>query len=254
MAQEKVRSKRRRRASKRPETRPEIQFIPLSTDEGRIRFFGTLMPTLLLLLRAPRAFFAFQIRRFFTPRRDIAEFIAAEADDAARVGDTLVFVHRWETLTFDPRAFARARLFLTQLTRMIRRAGYHAEPLDPLSPHVNLPRLAAESGLGNLSPYGLLVHPAFGPRLILTALKTDYPLHLTPRFSGAACNDCMACIVLCPQEPHLHHVVDLGACKTCAKCLVVCPIGKGRRIREMVELTLRTPRTPPPPPPGPSPR
>jgi len=220
------------RKRERPQARPDIQFIPLSTDVGKIRFFGNLMPALLLLYQSPRTFLRFQIFRHITPRRDVADFIATEADDVAQVEDTVVFVHRWHSTSFDPLAFARARLFLAQLTRLLRRAGYRADPLDPLSPHVNLPRLAARSGLGNLSPYGLLVHPIFGPRLILTALQTDYPIVLAPRFAGPGCNDCMACILLCPQRPDLTGVVDLAQCKTCARCLVVCPVGKGRRARE----------------------
>lgn len=217
--------------SKRPTQRPQIHFIPLSTDEKKIRFFGTLMPTLLLLAQSPSTFLRLQVFKHMTPRVPVERFIAEEADDAARVDDTLVFVHRWHTTRFDPLAFARARLFLAHLTRLIRKEGYRAEPLDPLSPHINLPRLAAKSGLGNLSPYGLLVHPIFGPRLILTALRTDHPVAPTPRFAEPACNDCMACIVLCPQQPHLTGEIDLGQCKTCARCLEVCPVGKGRKAR-----------------------
>jgi Pyruvate/2-oxoacid:ferredoxin oxidoreductase delta subunit len=123
-------------------------------------------------------------------------------------------------------------LFLEQMTRLLRRAGYRAEPLDPLSPRLNLPRLAVEAGLGNLSPYGLLVHPVFGPRLILSGVRTDYAPDLRPRFQGEACFDCMACLTLCPQQPQLSGVVDLGQCQTCAKCFVVCPVGKGRQARQ----------------------
>jgi epoxyqueuosine reductase len=78
-------------------------------------------------------------------------------------------------MAFDPVAFARARVFLTRVTRMVLREGYRAEALDPLSPSINMPALAASAGLGNLSPFGLLVHPRFGPRLIISALKTDHP-------------------------------------------------------------------------------
>lgn len=222
-------------ASSRLPERPDLQFIPLSTDEGKIRFFGNLMPALLLLKESPRTFFSFQIQRHRTPDQDPASFIAQGADDVARTGDILVFVHRWRTTAFDPLTFARSRLFLEQLTRLLRQADYRAEPLDPLSPRINLPSLAVESGLGNLSPYGLLVHPVFGPRLILSALRTDYPLGVAPRFHGEACFDCMACIVLCPQKPHLSGVVDLGQCKTCAKCFVVCPVGKGRQARQALQ-------------------
>jgi Pyruvate/2-oxoacid:ferredoxin oxidoreductase delta subunit len=219
------------RPTRRPDKRPDIKFIPMSTDADKIRFFGNLMPAALLLRQSPREFLSFQLHRRLTPRREVAEFIQTEADDAARWGDTLVFIHRWHTVKFDSLVFARARVFLEQLTRMVRRAGYSAEALDPLSPGVNLPRLAAQAGLGNLSPYGLLVHPVFGPRLIITALKTNYALEVKPRFGGDGCEDCFACIVLCPQQPAVRGVIDLSKCQSCAECLIVCPTGKGRRAR-----------------------
>jgi ferredoxin len=205
--------------------RPEIRFVPLSTDPDKIRFFGTLMPALLLLKDSPRAFVRHQFARRATPRAGLADFITAGADDAARLGDRLVFLHRWHTDSFDPRAFARARTFLARLTRLLRRQGFAAEPLDPLSPEVNLPRLAAEAGLGDLSPFGLLVHPAFGPRLILTALRTDHPFSPTARHQGRGCTDCLACLERCPQAPQVQGVVELGACQSCALCLAVCPVG-----------------------------
>jgi epoxyqueuosine reductase len=211
------------------QARPDIRFIPMSTDEDKIRFFGTLMPALLLLKQSPARFLQFQIALRSTPSRDIASFIAAEVDDAARVDDTIIFVHRWLSTDFDPFTFARAKTFLARVTRMVRRVGYVANPLDPLSPRINLPKLAAQVGLGNLSPYGLLVHPIFGPRLILTGLKTDMPLAISPRWGEPGCDDCMACVKLCPQEPLQSGVIDLKKCQTCARCLTVCPTGKGRR-------------------------
>ncbi len=207
-------------------TRPEIQFVPLSTDEGKIRFFGTLMPALLLLKASPGRFVRYQVASHLTPRQPVARFVREGADDAARAGDVLVFVHRWQSRSFDPLAFARARTFLAQVTRLVRHEGYAAEALDPLSPRVNLPKLAARAGLGDLSPFGLLVHPAFGPRLILTGLRTEYPLPLEARWSGAGCTNCMACVKLCPQEPLTSGIVELGRCQSCAKCLAVCPTGE----------------------------
>ena len=205
--------------------RPEIRFIPLSTDAGKIRFFGTLMPALLLLKASPSRFLHAQVIKNLTPRTDVEVFIASAADDAARLDDTVVFVHRWASDTFDPLAFAQAKTFLAQVTRLVRRGGYDAEPLDPLSPDLNLPRLAARAGLGTLSPYGLLVHPAFGPRLILTGLRTDYPLAAASRWQGLGCSDCLTCITLCPQEPAQTGVIRLGECQSCAECLAVCPVG-----------------------------
>jgi len=213
--------------------RPPISFIPMSTDAEKIRFFGTLMPALLLLRAAPLRFLQYQIVKRQTPRGDLAGLIEHGADDVARRGDTLIFVHRWQSLTFDPFAFARAKTFLAQAGRLARRAGYAATLLDPLSPDVNLPKLAASAGLGNLSPYGLLVHPIFGPRVILTGLQTDYPLAVQPRWGGGGCNDCLACVTLCPQKPFESGAINLRDCQSCAHCLVVCPTGKGRRARSI---------------------
>ena len=208
-------------------TRPEITFVPLSTDEGKIRFFGTLMPALLLLKAAPGQFFRHQITSRITPRREIASFVAAATDDSAQIDGTTIFVHRWESDEFDPLAFARARTFLAQITRLLRREGYRIEPLDPLSPRENLPRLAARAGLGTLSPYGLLVHPTFGPRLILTGLRTNGPVLAHSRWEGTGCTDCMSCVEVCPQQPFQTGTIRLGECQSCAQCLVVCPVGKG---------------------------
>jgi ferredoxin len=205
--------------------KPEIAFVPLSTDEGKIRFFGTLMPSLLLLRASPGRFFQVQAARAFTPRLPVADLIASGADDASRVGNEIVFIHRWQAETFDPLVFARAKTFLRQVTRLVRREGYQAEPLDPLSPRLNLPRLAANAGLGALSPFGLLVHPVFGPRLVLSGLRTDYPLVLSPRGQGYSCTDCMSCLVICPQTPLDTGTVRLGQCQSCAQCLAVCPVG-----------------------------
>lgn len=224
-----------------PRPHSPVKTIPMSTDAGKIKFFGTLMPALLLLKASPVRFVGYQLASLLSPRGEIAEIIARSTDDAARVGDTFVFVHRWESLDFDPFTFARAKTFLRQLRRALKRQGYRAELIDPLSPDRNLPKLGQEAGLGNLSPYGLLVHRVFGPRLILTGLATDYPLELLPRWKGGGCTDCMACVRLCPQRPMDTGLVHLRECQTCAKCLIVCPTGKGKYARgEIANLTAKT--------------
>jgi len=205
-------------------TRPQIEFVPLSTDEGKIRFFGTLMPAVLLLKASPLRFVQAQVARRRAPRVAVADLIASEADDAARIGDQILFVHCWQSDTFDPFAFARAKTFLSRVTRLVRREGFQAEPLDPLSPRVNLPKLAASAGLGTLSPFGLLVHATFGPRLILSGLRTDFPLAPVPRREGDGCTDCLSCLDVCPQRPTETGVVRLGRCQSCAKCLSICPV------------------------------
>ena len=209
-----------------PIQRPDIRFIPISTDPAKIKFFGTLMPSLLLLKASPFHFIRYQVAKGFTPQVEVAAYIRNESDDAGRYGDMLVFVHRWYSISFDPFTFARAKLFLKRATTLIRRRGYTAEPFDPLSPDINLPRLAEKAGLGDLSPYGLLVHPEFGPRIILTGIRTTHPLEISTRFLEAGCNDCMACIRICPQKPVENGTINLRLCQSCAKCLEACPIGK----------------------------
>ena len=206
--------------------RQEISFIPLSTDERKIRFFGTLMPALLLLKASPGQFLQYQAAKRTTPQVEVEALVASATDDTAQVDGTAIFVHRWESDRFDALAFARAKIFLAQVARLAERQGYGAEPLDPLSPRVNLPRLASRAGLGTLSPYGLLVHPAFGPRVILTGLRTDHPLTASPRWEGTGCTDCMSCVEVCPQQPARSGVIKLGECKNCAECLVICPVGR----------------------------
>lgn len=205
--------------------RPEIRFIPMSTDPAKIKFFGTLMPALMLLKASPLQFMRYQAVKNFTPRVDVGAYIQNECDDAGKYDDILVFVHRWNSISFDPFTFARARTFLKRVTTLIQRSGYTAEPYDPLSPSINLPKLAEKAGLGNLSPFGLLVHPEYGPRVILTGLRTNSPLKITARYSQPGCTDCMACLRVCPQKPIERGVIDLKLCQSCAKCLEICPTG-----------------------------
>jgi epoxyqueuosine reductase len=220
------------RASRRPPARPAIQFIGASTDADKIRFFGTLMPALMLLAKAPGRFAAAQIAGRMRPRCGIEALVAAQADVVSRAGDTLVFIHRWRTPAFDPVVFSDAKVFLAQLARLLRRAGYSAEPLEPLTPTVNLPSLAARAGLGNLSPFGLLVNARYGPRLIISGMRTAYPLAVAEPDGMDGCNDCLACVTLCPQAPARTGTVDLRLCRSCSICLIACPAGKGRRARQ----------------------
>jgi len=147
-------------------TRPGIQFIPLSIDAGIIRFFGTLMPALLLLKASPHRFLNYQIDLQRKPPISAQSFIASEKDDASQrsssPGNMPIFIHWWELVDFDPFTFARAKVFLKQVTRLLYQAGYQAQPLDPLSPDVNLPKLAASAGLGNLSPLAYWSIPSLG--------------------------------------------------------------------------------------------
>jgi epoxyqueuosine reductase len=204
----------------------KIHCIPATRNKTLLRIFGTLMPSLLLLSQAPRQVWPLHKGLGQTPDEDIAQFLRSNTDDVGRIGDTIVFVHRWQSKNFDPVVFARAKVFLAQITRMIQREGYSTQGFNPLSPGTNLPQLAVDAGLGNFSPYGLLVHPKFGPRVILTALKTDYPLTVTPRWpEQKGCTDCLVCVRQCPQQPLKTGFVEMRQCKSCTRCLSICPVG-----------------------------
>ena len=205
---------------------PNIRCIPATPNKTLLRIFGTLMPSLLLLKQAPDQFWSLRRAMSQTPDDEIAEFLQANTDDVGQAGDTLVFVHRWPSTEFDPVVFAKAKVFLAQITRLVQQAGYAATAFDPLSPGINLPQLAVSAGLGDFSPYGLLVHPKFGPRVILTALKTDYPLSVKPQWpEQQGCTDCLVCARKCPQEPLTTGFVKMSHCKSCTRCLSVCPVG-----------------------------
>jgi hypothetical protein len=109
---------------------PRIRCIPATTNKTLLKIFGTLMPSLLLLKQAPGQFWALQRAMGQTPEGDIAEFVQTHTDDVGQVGNTLVFVHRWQSTDFDPVVFARAKVFLAQMTRMVQQAGYSATPFE----------------------------------------------------------------------------------------------------------------------------
>jgi hypothetical protein len=122
---------------------------------------------------------------------------------------------------------------------MIGHCGY------PRGDELNLKRLAVAAGLGSWGKNAMLLHPRFGPRLRLAAL----------RIAGAAldetgpgidefvqplyCQDCNACIDACPVgvlEPY--YLGDTRACRAstdwspepgkvecCDLCWKVCPVG-----------------------------
>lgn len=152
-----------------------MRFIPQSTDFGMIRFCGIPMPTLLLRLKSPGKFFWQLTARRITPHGRAEAFVGSDDVGSSRAGDTVVFLHAGHSTNLDPVAFARARVFLGRVARMVIREGYGAELLDPLSPAMNMPALAASAGLGNLSPFDLLLHPRVGPRSIISALKIGHP-------------------------------------------------------------------------------
>lgn len=201
------------------------KFIDASTDEKKIEFFGNLMPSIILLRRNPQRLFARPFRKFYTPSDSIEQYIKKNVSDIGKVDDTYVFLHKWGSLAFDPVVFEETKMFIYRLNKMISKNGLKGQALYPLSPRINLPKLAESAGLGTLSPFGLLVHPKYGPRLFITALKGAEGLLLSDESQKKGCTLCNKCIDICPQKPEETKTVNLGLCRACSKCISECPVG-----------------------------
>ncbi len=115
----------------------------------------------------------------------------------------------------------------------------------PRGDELNLKRLAVAAGLGGWGKNAMLLHPRFGPRLRLAALRiTGAAMNGTgPGLDwfeqNPSCQECTACIDACPVgvlEPY--YLGDTRACRAstawspepgkvecCDLCWKVCPVG-----------------------------
>jgi len=126
------------------------------------------------------------------------------------------------------------------LTAELRgRCGY------PRGEDLNLKQQAVIAGLGKWGKNSLVIHPSFGPWLRFMAIKVQAPLTPTGlgidnREKNPLCEDCTACIDICPVvvlesyylrdkancQASLSLFPQLGKLVACDRCLVACPIGK----------------------------
>jgi ferredoxin len=126
---------------------------------------------------------------------------------------------------------------------MVGHCGY------PQGDELNLKRLAVAAGLGSWGKNAMLLHPHFGPRLRLAALRiTGTALDETGPGLDAfelsqSCRECNACVDVCPVgvlEPY--YLWDTRACRAstawspdpgkvecCDLCWKVCPVGSSTR-------------------------
>ncbi|MBE0479641.1 MAG: hypothetical protein IBX68_01550 [Dehalococcoidia bacterium] len=143
------------------------------------------------------------------------------------------------------RKYARPRL--NSLLNFIHACGFTAVPVGrygyPLGGETNLKKLAVTAGLGARGKSTIILHPEFGPRLRLMAVRTNAPLQPfvsetdTPERENEICRTCSTCIDVCPTgvlEPY--RMIDPVRClsnitpKTedgrsilCDECLRQCP-------------------------------
>ncbi|MZP28600.1 hypothetical protein GTO91_02555 [Heliobacterium undosum] len=212
-------------------SRRNVRFQGVIKNGAAIEFFGTIIPSLLLFKRDPRAWWQRRQSRRNRNRQPLPllEDLLKRPNDAGRAGDTYIFIFKWKGDEFDLDAFHDSHDFLLDLERVLRAQGRRFRIFTTLSPKINLPELAETAGLGNLSPFGLLVHPRFGPRMLITGVEVEGGLPLPGQVEQPAsmgCNDCGLCLSLCPQAPLERGEVDLRKCEGCSRCIKCCPIGK----------------------------
>ena len=136
---------------------------------------------------------------------------------------------------------------LESMLNLIRKQNITAELIGrcgyPLKGEVKLKEAAVCAGLGRWGKNTLILHPKYGNRLRLMAVKTDAPLefsvnHTDIREENPACDGCSICIDACPMEvlkPYtmpeakdcLANVSNIqgkdGRLIACDICLRVCP-------------------------------
>ncbi|MBM7867266.1 hypothetical protein GTO89_12315 [Heliobacterium gestii] len=210
-------------------SRRSIRFRGVIKNGAAIEFFGTMIPSLLLFKRDPHAWWKRWRARQGRNRQPLPSLdrLLNRPDDTGRVGETHIFIFKWQSDVFDLDAFHDSHDFLLDLERVLRAQGRRYRLYTSLSPKTNLPELAAAAGLGDLSPFGLLIHRRFGPRMLIVGVEVEggLPIH-QPEHNGVGCTDCGLCLRLCPQAPEASGEVDLRKCEGCGRCITCCPVGK----------------------------
>ena len=135
---------------------------------------------------------------------------------------------------------------LESLIAFIRSLGCSAEPVGrygyPLKGEVNLKEHAIRAGLGKRGKSTIVLHPEYGTRLRLMAVRTDAPLasatdSIPTEEENPVCQDCTICLDVCPPgvlEPY--RLTDISRCLSnitpqtsegrsilCDECLRQCP-------------------------------
>ena len=128
----------------------------------------------------------------------------------------------------------------------IHNGGYHAETVQryrySLKGEINLKNEAIRAGLGKRGENSIVLHPAYGPWLRFTAIKTTAPLEFAvtselAETDNPVCQDCHVCLNVCPTgvlEPYrmndpLHCLSNItaqdaaGYSILCDKCIIQCP-------------------------------
>lgn len=135
---------------------------------------------------------------------------------------------------------------LRSLLGYLRRQGFTAEPVGrygyPLAGEVNLKEHALRAGLGKRGKSTIVLHPKYGTRLRLAAIRTNAPLAPTATAAfteeeNPICQGCTICLDVCPTRAlapyslpeaslclsNISPVDEDGRSILCDICLHLCP-------------------------------
>lgn len=111
---------------------------------------------------------------------------------------------------------------------------------------ISYKKAAVLAGFGAIGRNQLLIHPEWGPWLMLRTVVTDAPLPPDERIAFSPCEGCGQCIDACPKGALSKDGIDREACRetvgeasgsptvrrlsphaqiNCEECLRACPIG-----------------------------
>jgi ferredoxin len=144
------------------------------------------------------------------------------------------------------RQYLTAGIIALQAAGMIRQLGYCARAHIDGNYRIICPLAARDAGLGEIGRMGLLMTPALGPRVRLSAVTTGLPLIADARRRDGTmidfCRRCKKCAEVCPAraipfddrreiDGARRWQIDSEACFTywcrtgtdCARCVIACP-------------------------------
>lgn len=150
------------------------------------------------------------------------------------------------TIMESAQQYLSSAIIAVQAAELIRNLGYSARAHIDANYELICPILARDAGLGDIGRMGLLMTPRNGPRVRISVVTTDLPLHPDDPSHDPSildfCNRCKKCADVCPakaisfeKQEEVNGVVrwklDSDACYTywtkagtdCGRCITVCP-------------------------------
>ena len=108
---------------------------------------------------------------------------------------------------------------------------------DSLVGKISFRQLAVLAGLGTIGKNTCLLHPVYGPHVVLGVVLTNAHFPNDSPLNTQICLDCDVCLKKCPTEAIHHDDFDRHKCKNRRKilgkgcktpCIDLCPIGRAK--------------------------